>query len=96
MLYPHPFIKHMVKKNIRQQRTIRELKRKHKTYTSEDVFAEYKNIFILGILRIYSPTKIGKRPQKYSLHIVSPEKDIGLNIDQLRQDAQKRYHFRVA
>ena len=78
------------------QTLIRELKRKHKTYTSEDVFAEYKNICILGILRIYSPTKIGKRPQKYSLHIVSPEKDIGLNIDQLRQDAQKRYHFRVA
>jgi len=77
------------------QTLIRELKRKHKTYTSEDVFAEYKNICILGILRIYSPTKIGKRPQKYSLHIVSPEKDIGLNIDQLRQDAQKRYHFRV-
>ena len=77
------------------QTLIRELKRKHKTYTSEDVFAEYKNICILGILRIYSPTKIGKRPQKYSLHIVSPEKDIVLNIDQLRQDAQKRYHFRV-
>ncbi len=47
------------------------------------------------ILRIYSPTKIGKRPQKYSLHIVSPEKDIGLNMDQLKQAAQKRYHFRV-
>jgi hypothetical protein len=77
------------------QTLIRELKRKHKTYTSEDIFAEYKNICILGILRIYSPTKIGKRPQKYSLHIVSPEKDIGLNMDQLRQAAQKRYHFRV-
>lgn len=77
------------------QTLIRELKRKHKTYTSEDIFAEYKNICILGILRIYSPTKIGKRPQKYSLHIVSPEKDIGLNMDQLRKAAQKRYHFRV-
>jgi len=77
------------------QTLICELKRKHKTYTSEDVFVENKNICILGILRIYSPTKIGKRPQKYSLHIVSPGKDIGLNIDQLGQDAQKRYHFRV-
>ena len=78
------------------QTRIRELNRKHQTYTSEDIFAEYKDICILGILRIYSPTKIGKRPQKYSLHIVSPEKDIGLNMDRLRQDAQKRYHFRVA
>lgn len=73
----------------------RELKHKHQTYTSEDIFAEYKNICVLGILRIYSPTKIEKRPQKYSLHIVSPEKDIGLNMDQLRQDAPKRYHFQV-
>jgi hypothetical protein len=77
------------------QTLIRELKRKHQTYTSEDIFAEYKDICVLGILRIYSATKIGKRPQKYSLHIVSPEKDIGLNMDQLRQAAQKRYHFRV-
>jgi hypothetical protein len=77
------------------QTLIRELKRIHQTYTSEDIFAEYKDICVLGILRIYSPTKIGKRPQKYSLHIVSPEKDIGLNMDQLRQAAQKRYHFRV-
>ena len=74
---------------------IRELKRIGKTYTFEDIFAEYKNIRVLGILRIYSPTKIGKRPQKYSLHILSPEKDIGLDIDQLKQDAQQRYHFRV-
>ena len=77
------------------QTLIRELKRKHQTYTSEDIFAEYKDICVLGILRIYSPTKKGKRPQKYSLHIVSPEKDIGFNMDQLRHDAQKRYHFRV-
>ena len=56
------------------QTLIRELKRKHQAYTSEDIFAEYKDICILGILRIYSPTKIGKRPQKYSLHIVSPRK----------------------
>jgi hypothetical protein len=77
------------------QTLIRELKNKHKTYTSEDIFAEYKNICILGILRIYSPAEIGKRPQKYSLHLVSPEKDMGLNMYQLRRDAQERYHFRV-
>jgi hypothetical protein len=67
----------------------------HKTITSNVSFTGRWIKHLLGILRIYSPTKIGKRPQKYSLHIVSPEKDIGLNIDQLRQDAQKRYHFRV-
>jgi hypothetical protein len=77
------------------QTLVRELKRKRKAYTSEDIFAEYKKLCVLGVLRIYSPTKIGKRPQKYSLHVVSPEKDIGLNMDQLKQVAQQRYHFRV-
>ena len=77
------------------QTLIRELKRKRKAYTSEDIFAEYKKLCILGILRIYSPTRLGTRSQKYSLHILSPEKDIGLDIDQLKQDAQQRYHFRV-
>jgi hypothetical protein len=32
------------------QTLIRELKRKHQTYTSEDIFAEYKDIGVLGIL----------------------------------------------
>jgi len=45
------------------QTLMRELKRKHQTYTSKDIFAEYK--------------------------------DIGLNIDPLRLNAPKRYHFRV-
>ena len=45
------------------QTLMRELNRKHQTYTSKDIFAEYK--------------------------------DIGLNLDPLRLNAQKRYHFRV-
>jgi hypothetical protein len=77
------------------QSLVRELKRKHKTFTSEDIFAAYNDIRILGILRIYAPTKAGKRSLKYSIHIVSPTKDLGLKLDQLEQDARKRYHFGV-
>jgi hypothetical protein len=75
------------------QSLVRELKRKHKTFTSEYIFASYDDIRILGILRIYSPTKAGKRSQKYSIHIVAPIEDLGLKLDQLEQDARARYHF---
>jgi hypothetical protein len=77
------------------QSLVRELKRKNKTFTSEDIFAAYNDIRILGILRIYSSTKAGKRSQKYSIHIVAPLKDLGLNLDQLEESARKRYHLRV-
>jgi hypothetical protein len=70
-----------------------ELKRKKQDFASEDIFATYENIEVLGILRIYSPTNPGKRLLRYSLHIVSPEKDLDLNINRLKKEAQKRYHL---
>ena len=75
------------------QSLVRELKRKNKNFTSEDIFAAYDDIHILGILRIYSPTKAGKRSPKHSIHVVSPVKDIGLKLDELERDARKRYNF---
>jgi hypothetical protein len=75
------------------QTLMRELKRKQQTYTSEDIFVNNEGIGILGILRIYLQTQIGKRSQSYSIHIVSPEKDVGLKLDQIKQEAQERYHF---
>jgi len=77
------------------QTLLRELKRRNQNYTSEDIFATHENKGILGVLRIYSRTKLGKRSQQYSIHVVSPQKDIGLNMDQIKQDARKRYHFHV-
>lgn len=70
-----------------------ELKRKQQTFTDEDIFAVYGRIRILGVLRIYSPTNPGKRSQRYALHIVSPVKDVGLDLGKIERDARKRYHL---
>lgn len=71
-----------------------ELKRKRQTYTEEDIFATYGQTRVLGILRVYSPTNPGKRSQRYSLTIVSPVKDLGLNLARIEQEAQERYQLR--
>jgi hypothetical protein len=77
------------------QSLINEIKRKKQSYADEDIFAEYADMRVLGILRIYSRTNPGKRLQRYSMHVVSPKKYIDLNLEQLRQGAQKRYHLSV-
>ena len=72
-----------------------ELKRKHQTFTTEDLFATYHDVAILCILRIYAPTNPGKRSQRYTLHVISPEKDMELDLDQIKQEAQERYHVQT-
>ena len=69
----------------------RELKRKKQEYSQTDIFAEYRGRMILGILRIYDPTNPGKRSQKYKLHIVSPSKDLGLQVERLEKEAREQY-----
>jgi len=68
-----------------------ELKRKNQEYGPEDIFAHYAGLSFLGILRIYATTNPGKRSQNYSLHIVSPSKDLDLDVDQVLEEARKRY-----
>jgi hypothetical protein len=76
------------------QTLIGELKRKKQTATSEDIFASYYDIQVIGVLRIYAQTNPGRRSQRYSLHIVSPVKYFDGDFDQIRNAAQKRYHLR--
>ena len=78
------------------QTLINEIKRRNQSYTDEDIFAEYDDIRVLGILRIYARTNPGKRIQRYSMHIISPQKYLGLDLDQIRQIARKRYNLREA
>jgi len=68
-----------------------ELKRKNQEYGSDDIFAQHADSSFLGILRIYAPTNPGKRSQNYALHIVSPAKDLDLDVGQVLAEARKRY-----
>lgn len=69
-----------------------ELKRKKQGFTDEDIFASHAGMRVLGILRVYAPTNPGKRSPRYTLHVLSPEKDLGLNLEQIEKEARARYH----
>ncbi|THB75826.1 MAG: hypothetical protein D6B25_11000 [Desulfobulbaceae bacterium] len=57
-----------------------EIKRKKISFCEDDWFAIHQGIPIYGILRIYARTNPGKRSKQYSMHVISPEDDIGLNL----------------
>jgi len=70
-----------------------EAHRKKQNICPEDIFARYEGVDIAGILRIYAPTNPGKRLLKYDLHILSPAKDLDLNVDLIARESRKRYHI---
>jgi len=72
---------------------LNELNRKKQTFTADEIFASFEDIRILGILRIYLPTNLGKRSNRYSLSIVSPVKDLDLNLSEIEKEAKKRYYL---
>ncbi|BBO66120.1 hypothetical protein DSCA_00500 [Desulfosarcina alkanivorans] len=70
-----------------------ELKRKKIEYGEEHVFAEYAGVRALGILRTYAPTNPGKRSMKYRLDVLSPEKDLNIDLNVIAECAKERYRI---
>jgi hypothetical protein len=75
---------------------IGEMKRKKIVYGEEHIFAEYGGIRVLGVLRTYEPTNPGKRSLKYRLDLVSPEKDVDIDLDRIAEQARERYQIKAA
>jgi hypothetical protein len=72
-----------------------EMKRKKIVYGKEHIFAEHGGVSVLGVLRTYKPTNPGKRSLKYRLDLVSPEKDVDINLDQMADQARERYQIKA-
>ena len=75
---------------------IGEMKRKKIGYGEEHIFAEYGGISVLGVLRTYKPTNPGKRSLKYRLDLVSPEKDVDIDLEEIAKQACERYQIEAA
>jgi len=70
-----------------------EFQRKKHQLNPEDIVADYDGIKIVPILRVYAPTNPGKRSQKYSLHVVSPSRELNLDVGQIEKAARDRYQI---
>lgn len=70
-----------------------EMKRKKIDYSREHIFAEHAGIQVLGLLRTYGPTNPGKRSLKYRLDLVSAEKDVNIDLEQIADRARQRYRI---
>ena len=73
---------------------LKEMKRKKIKYREEDIFAEYDELVILAILRIYNPTNPGRRSLKYGLHVISPKEDLEVDVGRISREAKKRYNIK--
>jgi hypothetical protein len=70
-----------------------ELRRKKQEFNTADQCAEYAGLSFALILRIYAPTNPGKRSSKHKIRVLSPRKDLGLDIDQIEKEARERYRI---
>jgi hypothetical protein len=71
------------------------MKRKKVDHGEEHIFAEHGGITALGVLRTYESTNPGKRSLKYRLDLISPEKDVGIDVARIAERARERYRIEV-
>ncbi|WP_028581837.1 hypothetical protein [Desulfogranum japonicum] len=71
----------------------RECKRKGIEYQNEDIFAHYNDRQLVGILRVYASTTPGRRSKKYQLHVLSPERDLGIDVREIEKEAREQYQI---
>ena len=77
-------------------RLVNEIKRKKIQFSDDHIFASYGGVEALGVLRTYAPTNPGRRSLKYHLDILSPEGDVGLDLESIKARAIDRYHIKAA
>ncbi|BBO78208.1 hypothetical protein DSCW_56250 [Desulfosarcina widdelii] len=68
-----------------------EIKRKKTDFTTDHIFAAHDGNEVVGVLRTYCATNPGKRSQKYHMDLISPIKDLGLDLARIEAEAKARY-----
>jgi hypothetical protein len=74
---------------------IGEMKRKKISYGKEHIFAQYGGVSAIGVLRTYRQTSPGKRSSKYRLDLISPEKDVNIDLNRIAERARQRYQIKA-
>jgi hypothetical protein len=72
---------------------LKETKRKRQIITEDVYCAECDGTAYVIVLRIYAPTNPGKRSLAHTIRVVSPHKDLRLDIGRIEESARKRYKY---
>jgi hypothetical protein len=72
---------------------LQETKLKKDEFGPADLFATYGDEKVVGVLRIYAPTTPGKRSPRATARIISPSKDLGLDLEEMEREAKERYQL---
>jgi len=70
-----------------------ELKEKDISWRDSDVFAICDDNPVLGIIRVYRPTRPGARSRGTDVMLISPQRDLGLDVDTILRASRVRYHL---
>jgi hypothetical protein len=74
---------------------IDELREKKVSWGPNEVFADCDDKAVLGIIRVYPPTSPGARSRGSRVLLISPRKDLDLNVGKILRDAHHRYRAGV-
>lgn len=69
-----------------------EIKRKKVHLNNDFIFAEHAGVEVVGVLRTFSATNPGKRSTNYHFDLLSPQKDLTIDLDRIMVRAMERYH----
>ncbi len=74
---------------------LNEIDSSRSQFSDEEIVADYYDSLVVAVLRIYPRTTPGARLRKgVSTVLVSPEKDLELDLAAITAEAKKRYHLR--
>jgi hypothetical protein len=70
---------------------LRELDDNRTEFIPGDIVAEYEGTRVVCVLRVFPPTTPGKRLLRTTTTLVSPTKDLSLDLEKISEEARKRY-----
>jgi hypothetical protein len=73
---------------------LNELEGGKSEFHPNDIFAEYEGVQVVGVLRMYPRTTPGKRLMRTTPVLVSPVRDLDLDLERITKEAKARYNIK--
>ncbi len=72
---------------------LNRLDEKRDKFSPDEIIASYRGTKVAAVLRVYEPTNPGKRSPDSRNYLISPNKDLGIDLEEIADRAVKRYNL---